>query len=410
VVVIVSPIAVMATIVVIVSKSGQRAGNGQKCQSCQQVPGKYVIHQAPPCANPCNSTNVIAHEPVDAIIKPRFLTFEYIIRRSPGRLRPIHCNRLLTPSLQSISNCRPWIVQREFGQETSGCRPEPPLLEKSLISHNFIVNFRSEVFVAWRSFLMFRLDESVTENIAAGPDVQMCPPKLSAEAAQLLQAASFLGQNMKKYDASGDGVLSFPELQDAMVKSATDEHAWIMLGVVNKKYDALKNAAAGLSSIFEADGISVEDITGAVKTINTKLQVQQFSFALMRGNPTPFELLTRGDGGNLMVNKQDLEEFLKLDASGEGVANGWTPQSADVVQQMLRQWDDPNSAVGRMRDFSSDTSGNFITLQSLAKALNIDLKSSKLEDQVIEVRQQMPWSKCEERTSEEEIGRRPPPN
>ncbi len=106
----------------------------------------------------------------------------------------------------------------------------------------------------------------------------VCSAGLSAEVEGLFKAAVFLQSNMKKYDVSGDEMLSSLELNEA-IRSEPEVYAKQMLGTLTRNFDQLKKAHTGKME----GGISYEDLEISIRDLANVMVAQAKTYdAVMR--------------------------------------------------------------------------------------------------------------------------------
>lgn len=162
-------------------------------------------------------------------------------------------------------------------------------------------------------------------------------------------ATSYLRDNFDKLDRGGDGQVSRKDINSALCNER-DRDARQHLKTLSENYDDIKDS---FQERRETHGITRADARETNSDLDRNRQIRDFSKSLHKDGL--FDALDSAKNGERdgQISKGDLKEFKQdcMRMLSRGRNDGLhTMDNLKVVSEMLKQWDDPNSATYQMRD------------------------------------------------------------
>lgn len=162
-------------------------------------------------------------------------------------------------------------------------------------------------------------------------------------------ATAYLRNNFSQLDRGGDGEVSRKDIDRALCNE-TDRESRRHLRTLSENYDEIKNS---FQERRETHGITRADARETNADLDRNRQIRDFSKSLNKDGL--FSALDSAKNGEHdgQISKGDLKRFMmdSMRMHSRGRNDGvHTPENMRVVADMLKQWDDPNSAVYQMRD------------------------------------------------------------
>ncbi len=162
-------------------------------------------------------------------------------------------------------------------------------------------------------------------------------------------ATAYLRNNFRQLDRGGDGEVSRKDIDRALCGEA-DRESRRHLKTLSENYDEIKNS---FQERRETHGITRADAHETNADLDRNRQIRDFSKSLNKDGL--FSALDSAKNGEHdgQISKGDLKKFMmdSMRMHSRGRNDGvHTQENMRVVADMLKQWDDPNSAVYQMRD------------------------------------------------------------
>lgn len=182
---------------------------------------------------------------------------------------------------------------------------------------------------------------------------------------KVVEANKFLRRNFNALDQNGDNQVSEREI-DRALRSTRNPEAREQLKTLKENFVDIRDA----QPYDHSYGLSRADVYATSHDLERNRDVREFAEDLRVARSLLFRVLdsAKGGGEDGKISKGDLERFLK----DSDPRNPWrdmdfahNTMNRQIVMQMLRQWDDPDSAVYQLRG-----GGRFITQGSINQALD----------------------------------------